>query len=140
MNKSKEMSRRDVFQLAAGAVAVSAIAAVTAPAPPANMPALAREWFALHDAMRDRTEGSDTELDDFVSVCCARQNEIEEEMNGRTARIPADAIAHLEVARDDMIRFRFGGTAYSDRGDGGDHLTLSAIDNALRVLRGLVVA
>jgi hypothetical protein len=43
----------------------------------------------------------------------------------------------LEVARTDMVQFKFSDVAYGESGDDGDRLALWAIDNAVRVLQGL---
>ena len=100
---------------------------------------LAREWLTLGPTI-DAAD-SDAEGD----LLWDRLTEVENQILSRKAETAADAIAMLEVARSDMVRFKFAGIAYSrgkdsedgQGGDGGDVLALTAIDNALRVLRSV---
>jgi len=97
----------------------------------ASLTELAREWHEL----KPRIDAVQTDKE--AEPLLARGQAIEQEFLSRRLQSPADAVAALEVARTDMVQFKFGGIAYSDDGDGGDHLALSAIDGALGVLRGL---
>ena len=123
------ITRRNALHLAAGAAALAVvpIAAVAS----RSMTTAAEEWFAVRQAINQ------VDTDEQADPLMTRWTELDEELIAGEAKTPADAVAALEVARADMIAFKFGGVAYSDHGDGGDHLALSAIDNALRVLRRL---
>ena len=121
-----------------GTVAATPAIASSAPLPsPTTTPdagsltGLAREWHGL----RPRIEASTTDAE--AEPLFDRATAIEEEIRSRNARTPADALAMLEVARTDMVQFKFADVAYGESGDDGDRLALSAIDNALRVLRAL---
>jgi len=129
-------TRRDLFGLAAGAAVAVSVPGIAAAAslPVAattglTMVALAREWFSLNGVI----DGVDS--DETAAPLFDRMREIEDQLTAGKASSPAEAIAVLEVARVDMVRFKFNDVAYSESGDGGDHLALSAIDNALCVLR-----
>ena len=137
---SQHSTRRDMISLAAAvvstvagkpAVASSGIPRATTTADAGSLTELAREWHAL----KPRIEATTT--DAVAEPLFERATAIEEEIRSRNARTPADALAMLEVARTDMVQFKFADVAYGESGDDGDRLALSAIDNALRVLRAL---
>ena len=136
MTAPRNATRRDLFGLVAGAAVAASVPGIAAAAsvPVAattgpNMVVLAREWFSLNSAI----DGVDS--DGTARPLLDRMSEIEDQLTAGKASSPAEAIAALEVARADMVRFKFGGVAYSEGGDGGYLLALTAIDNALRVLR-----
>jgi len=138
---SQHTTRRDVICLAAAAVvstvagkpavASSGIPRATTTADAGSLTDLAREWHGL----RPRIEASTT--DEEAEPLFERATAIEEEIRARNARTPADALAMLEVARTDMVQFKFSGLAYGESGDDGDRLALWSIDNAVRILQGL---
>jgi hypothetical protein len=139
MKTSVNATRRDLLGLAAGAAVVAAGAsAMTAVAASveSKMVDLAAQWWATHAAIEE-VERDDDYDDATLSALVDQTTELEEQMVITVARTTDDAIAALEVARSDMIRFKFNGVPFSDKGDGGDRLALAAIDNALRVLRAV---
>jgi hypothetical protein len=121
----------------AAIVTVPSFAAVQ----PSPLSELAKQWFAIKAKLAALDSEPDAATADAVlNDGCDRQNEIEQVMNATLAMTPADANGHLEDARADMIQFKFDGIPDKigeGGGDLGDVLALSAIDNALRVLRSI---
>jgi len=128
------ITRRSALHLAAGAVAVAAIpVAALASIEPSLGPIgrLARERVALMATLNGQ-EMTDEEQEPILQ----RWKEIDQEIiNAKPDTLP-ELLAMLGVARDDFLQFNSDDSG-NFKGDPGQWLVFSALDNALRVLRRL---
>ena len=119
---------RRAFLTAVSTVAVAAALPATANATPSPGPiaTLAAERRALLKAINNH-EGTDEDASPMMD----RWDEIDRELIASHAETPAEALALLQVARDDYYQFNIEDSVETDQ---GERLVLSAFDNVLRVL------
>lgn len=125
------------------AVSAKAIAGATPVRKSKGRPSLldlAIEYSACGKLLRhfNKAPLTHTAADDYAyDSLYNRRYAIEDAVAKMRTKAADEAIAHCEIARENLVKYRFAGRANLADGDAIDRLALSAIDNALRALRAM---